>query len=191
MHKKNLLVYLHGKGGNKSSHMPLIRKIAAKLDAEILAPDAPFPHKSGYKWFDKAEYDGRLQMKAGDFNKSVDYIVNETEAALDCRECAWDRVILCGHSQGALMAVHLGLTMCPQAVISLCGSFPDYLTYSVPIDKEVPIIWIEAGHEDHMDKQRRESYKILEAWGCNLKYSVSPNSTHDVQNDEIVDLINL
>ena len=42
-----------------------------------------------------------------------------------------------------------------------------------------------------MDKQRRESYKILEVWGCNLKYGVSPNSTHDVLNDEIVDLINL
>lgn len=85
MHKKNLLVYLHGKGGNKSSHMPLIRKIAAKLDAEILAPDAPFPHKSGYKWFDKAEYDGRLQMKAGDFNKSIDYILTSRSIILSMK----------------------------------------------------------------------------------------------------------
>ena len=177
-----LLVFLHGKGANKSAHGELVNEIARQKKADILCFDAPYKnlkHPNGFQWFDKVEVSGTMQMNVRQFNHSADYIIKNIEDELEKRGQTWSDVILLGHSQGGLMSCYLALINSPSEVISLCGDFPDYLSFECDIDKTVPIYWIEAGKDDYLSKERRETYKILLNWGCNLKYFISPDSTHN------------
>ena len=186
---RTLLVYLHGKGADPSAHNELIQKIAARHNAEILALKAPFHHKDGFMWFGKTGRTEPRRINIDQFNQSVEYIISQVEQSLNCRECKWDNVILCGHSQGGMMALHLGLTMSPAKVISICGDFPPDISYSATIDKNVPLIWIEAGKDDFLSQQRKDSWQKLRDWGCNLHFRRSPQSTHNHLCPEIIDLI--
>lgn len=189
MKKKNILVFLHAKDAEKNDKRDLIEQLAAKFDAEILALNAPLPYKNGYQWWRRENTEDGRKMIPEDFNQSVEFIVSEVNQALGCNECGWERIILCGHSQGGMMAVHLGLTMHPGKVISLCGDFPDYLNYGTNIDKNVPIYWIEAGKDEYLSQERLGSYKKLQEMGCNLKYFCSPLSTHINLDTDIIGFI--
>ncbi len=186
---RTLLVYLHGKGADPSAHHELIQKIADKYGAELLALKAPFPHKDGFMWFGKTGRAGQRRIIAEQFNQSVENIISQVEEKLHCRECQWDNVILCGHSQGGVMALHLGLTMSPSRVISLCGDFPPEITYSAAIDKKVPLFWIEGGKDTFLTPERKNSWQKLKDWGCNLQFRRSPHSSHNHLYTEIIDLI--
>lgn len=187
-----LLVFLHGKGANCSAHEVLINALAEKLDADVLRFNAPYEnakHPDGFQWFEKINIDGKMQMEVRQFNRSAEYIIEKTEAELKKRGQTWDEVIIAGHSQGGLMACHLGLIMSPDKVVSLCGDFPNYMVYERPIDKDVPIYWIEAGKDNFLSQERKDTYKILQDWGCNLHYFISPESSHNRLEADIVSLI--
>lgn len=189
---KKLLVFLHGKGANKEAHYELIDKIADGLDCDVLRFNAPLKssqHPDGFKWFDKEEVDGQPQMIVKEFNLSVDFIVEQIETELKKRSQTFDDVILCGHSQGGLMSCYLGLILGPQKVISLCGDFPRYLDFEVPINKDVPIMWVEAGKDTFLNQDRKSSYEVLQKLGCSIDYYLSPESTHNRLCGDIVDFI--
>lgn len=186
---KNLLVFLHGKGRDKNELSETVAKLASIYNVEVVGIDAPFPYKDGYSWWHRVEQDGIQKIKSEDFNCSVEKIVSEVNAALGCRECGWERVILAGHSQGGMMAVHLGLKMHAQAVISLAGDFPEYFSYGPDIAKTMPIYWIEAGKDRVLNAERRSSYKYLEKLGCQLHYFYSPESEHSEFGSDVEEFI--
>lgn len=193
MAMKKLLIFLHGKGANKEAHKAVVEKIAEALNAEMVAFNAPIPspkYQDGYCWWNKCVFEGKRQMQVEEFNHSVDFILGNIEKELSKRNLSWDNLILCGHSQGGMMAMHLGLTGNPAKVISICGDFPEYLSYAVPVNKEVPIIWIAGEKDDFLSDERKNSYEILKKWGCNLRYVVSHSSMHnELDETEILEAI--
>lgn len=87
------------------------------------------------------------------------------------------------------MSCYLGLILGPQKVISLCGDFPRYLDFEVPINKDVPIVWVEAGKDTFLNQDRKSSYEVLQKLGCSIDYYLSPESTHNRLCGDIVDFI--
>ena len=131
-----LLVLLHGYGSNEADLMNL----AAYIDPSIHVVSVRAPRSLGpesHAWFaldftpsgimwNREEADASLQMLAS----AIGTIVNETDAAPD-------RVILGGFSQGAIMALALGLTRpaLVRGIAALSGHVPAVAPTDIAIDQ--------------------------------------------------------
>ena len=129
------LVFLHGAGSDKNAYNDLMLQIAKQFDAELISFNAPFPHPSKpnkFVWFNKFEQNGRRDAVVNDYNQSLEHIKGKLlELGLNLED-----IILVGHSQGGGMAVHIGLEMKLNRVISVSGDLP----YNIEYEKKVNII---------------------------------------------------
>ena len=131
-----LLILLHGYGSNEIDLMNL----AAYIDPSIHVVSFRAPHSLGpesHAWFaldftlngitwNREEADASLQM----LTSAIGTIVTETGAAPD-------RVILGGFSQGAIMALALGLTRpaLVRGIAALSGHVPAVAPEDIAIDQ--------------------------------------------------------
>ena len=182
------LVFLHGAGSDKNAYNDLMLQIAKQFDAELISFNAPLPHPSKpnkFVWFNKFEQDGRRDAVVNDYNQSLEYI----KAKILELGSNLEDVILIGHSQGGGMAVHIGLEMKLNRVISISGDLPYNIEYEKKVD--TPIYWFEGAKDTYIDQNRKDSYKMLQKIGANLQYNILPNSTHnDFAEDLLLFLIN-
>ena len=93
--------------------------------------------------------------------------------------------ILVGHSQGGGIAVHIGLEMKLNRVISVSGDLP----YNIKYENKAytPIYWFEGAKDTYIDQNRKDSYKMLQKLGANFQYYILPNSTHNEFADDLLD----
>lgn len=171
---KNILIFLHGKGANQTAHCDFIKKLAAKYQAEVYTFNAPYPHKNGYKWFDKDLVNGVRIVNQKNFETSLNFIFQKINRLTN----DYSKVIICGHSQGGAMAIAAGLRIGPQKVISICGDWP----FEIPEKVQTPateFVWVEAGKDTFLSNERKQSYLKLTEAGIVLKYLCDPNSSHD------------
>lgn len=103
---RRLVILLHGIGGTGATLLPLARSwMGATGDVRVIAPDAPFPHESGFgrQWFslDGLEYTpGRIRSVRQSFDEHMQRLVEEEGFA--------DRhgdIAFLGFSQGAILAL--------------------------------------------------------------------------------------
>ena len=170
------LVFLHGAGSDKNAYGELMKQVAKQFDAELFSFNAPYPHplKSGkFMWFNKFEQNNRRDAVIKDYYHSLEYIKNKILALGE----SLDNIILAGHSQGGGMAVHVGLELKLNKVISISGDLP----YNIEYEKKenTPIYWFEGQNDSYINRDRKDSYKILQKIGANLQYRILPNSTHN------------
>ena len=122
------LVFLHGSGSDKNAYGELMKQVAKQFDAELFSFNAPYPHpsKSGkFMWFNKFEQNNRRDAVIKDYYHSLEYIKNKILALGE----SFDNIILAGHSQGGGMAVHVGLELKLNKVISISGDLPYNIEY--------------------------------------------------------------
>ncbi len=177
------LVFLHGAGSDKNAYNDLVVKIAKIFAAEPISFNAPFPHPTKpnkYVWFNKIEQEGRRDAIVEDYYKSLEYIKEK----LQKRSLDFDDIILFGHSQGGGLAVHIGLELKLNKVISVSGDLP----YNIEYKKKAytPIYWFEGAKDTYINQNRKDSYKILQKIDADLHYKILPNSNHNNFADDLL-----
>ncbi len=194
---KKLFVYLHGFGFDNKEHQNVINSIAKDVyDADIIAIDAPFPSnrdRGGFAWYDIDKiskehiYDEKIEL-------SSIFVVNEINALLQKYNLTWQDVIVCGRSQGGMIAMHIALEkLCePNLIIALCSYYPEKLVTQENIKTKTPILWIEAKNDSVLDVEKLQSYLHLQNSGINIMHIVNSKSEHDYLDKSIVEqLLNI
>ena len=147
---KALVVLLHGWGADAADLMDLSPAIAAKFpDALVAAPDGPAPcsaNPSGRQWFDlagEAVDDGP--------SESAPMLLELVDGMLGGAGLGLDRLALVGFSQGAMMALHVGLRLPGDCagVVSFAGALlaPERLAAE---RKAAPRVLLVHGRDDEV-----------------------------------------
>lgn len=170
------LVFLHGSGANQFTYNDLMSAVAQKVNATLISFNAPFPHltkENRFVWFNKVEQNGRRDAVLEEYFYSLEYIKDKLKEL----SCDLNDIILIGHSQGGGIAVHVGLELNLNSVISICGDLPYNINYDC--QSMTPIYWLEGGKDSYINQQRKESYKMLENMKVDWHYKILPTSTHN------------
>ena len=172
--KQNLLIYLHGKGADKNKHSEFVQNLAIQENADALAFNAPLLYKQGYSWFTSTIINDEKNVSQDDFDNSIEYIMNKvTNTAVD-----YKNIIICGHSQGAAMALAIGMLHPFKKVISICGDLAYNLNYQVG-NPSKNIIWIEGAKDTYLTDYRKKSFSIIKDKNIDFHYILSTETQHD------------
>lgn len=176
------LIFLHGKGADKTAHHGFMVKLAERYQAGLVSFNAPLRHKNGYKWFDKQIKDGEHIVDAEDLGRAADYVVNKVkELGLEEND-----IIFCGHSQGSAVAVAAAMKIPVRGVISICGDWP--LTVSLSRMKNpFRILWLEGGKDTYLSQKRKDSYLYLKEKGCDINYVCDEKTEHDIFSSQLAE----
>ena len=195
MSDKKLLILLHGYGANGMDLMPIgdyVKNTITNFELECLAPDAfdvcdsnPY----GFQWFKLSpDRNYSYNSEVNKVSKKVmsDIILRETEK----RQMKISDVILCGFSQGGMIALSTTLTTKdkPLATICLSGLLVKDINY---VGETQPNILIMHGGEDdilpidfyYTTKQQ------LDKLGIEYQAKSYPNLGHSISQEELNDLI--
>ena len=125
---ESLLVLLHGLGSNAENMYELVNLMSINLPhTKIIVPDAP--HKSpanekARQWFSAPAYDGSTHVELGlTLQESIDRLMATMDSEGTLIGIPVERQILCGFSQGAMIALHMAPRIEPQlcCVVSFAG----------------------------------------------------------------------
>ena len=146
MKHKNLIIFLHGFGFDKTDNENFIQKLWNKYDAELVSLDAPFPSGRERWWFARYHITEWTKEHILDekYDKSLEYIQTKINEELQKRNLTWSDLILVGRSQWAFMAMQIWLTNrepC-KLIISIFGKFRN--DSKTTIKSKPPLIWVEA-----------------------------------------------
>lgn len=171
---KNLVVFLHGKGGDKTVHADFLKTFGIQEQADILTFNAPFSYKDGYLWFSKERKEGIRYANKQEFEHSIEFIMDKIKKT----DIPLENIIVLGHSQGGCMAMALGLLYPFKKVIGICGDLPYDLTYQTGHVCQ-NIVWVEGGSDTYLSDDRKQSYQILNKKGIKFYYIKSPHTGHN------------
>ena len=192
---KKLLILLHGYGANGMDLMPIgdyIKKAVTKFELDYSAPDAfeicdanPY----GFQWFKLSpdrDYSYNSEVEKVSAKVLTDIIIQETQN----HHIKISDVILCGFSQGGMVALSTSLTTKdkPLATICLSGLLVDNIN---PIGEMQPNILVLHGEEDDIlpidfyNKTKQQ----LDDHGIEYQAKSYPNLGHSISQDELDDLI--
>ena len=195
MKHKKLLILLHGYGANGMDLMPIgdyIKKAVTKFELDYSAPDAfeicdanPY----GFQWFKLSpdrDYSYNAEVEKVSARVLTDIIIQETQN----HHIKISDVILCGFSQGGMVALSTSLTTKdkPLATICLSGLLVDNIN---PIGEMQPNILVLHGEEDDIlpidfyNKTKQQ----LDDHGIEYQAKSYPNLGHSISQDELDDLI--
>ena len=195
MKHKKLLILLHGYGANGMDLMPIgdyIKKTVTKFELDYSAPDAfelcdanPY----GFQWFKLSpdrDYSYNAEVEKVSAKVLSDIIMQETQN----HHIKISDVILCGFSQGGMVALSTSLTTKdkPLATICLSGLLVDNIN---PIGEMQPNILVLHGEEDDIlpidfyNKTKQQ----LDDHGIEYQAKSYPNLGHSISQDELDDLI--
>jgi phospholipase/carboxylesterase len=186
---KQLIVLLHGYGADGEDLIGLAEPLGEQLpDAFFVAPNAPSrcgQNPFGYEWFPL------------DFVQMQESVRIGTPAArqvvVDYLSDAWARsglgpseTFLCGFSQGAMMALHVGLSLPkpPLGVVSFSGALVPPEGFGSP-DLPKPPVCLVHGELDEVviPARTREAAAVLEAAGYDVSVHFSPGLPHGISMD--------
>ena len=195
MKDKKLLILLHGYGANGIDLMPIgdyIKKTITEFELDYSAPDAfeicdanPY----GFQWFKLSpdrDYSYNSEVEKVSAKVLTDIIIQETQN----HHIKISDVILCGFSQGGMVALSTSLTTKdkPLATICLSGLLLDNIN---PIGEMQPNILVMHGEEDDVlpidfyNKTKQQ----LDDHGIEYQAKSYPNLGHSISQDELDDLI--
>jgi len=186
---RQLVVLLHGYGADGEDLAGLSEPLGAVLpDALFVAPNAPTrcaQNPFGYEWFgiDFSAMHESVRIGAPPARQViVDYLAeNWARTGLGPAE-----TFLCGFSQGAMMALHTGLSLPepPLGIVSFSGALipPDgFGTVALP---RPPVCLIHGELDQVVEPARtREAADALRASGYDVSVHFSPALPHGISMD--------
>lgn len=188
---KNVVIFLHGLGSNGADLLSLAPFMSGNLsDTAFLAPNAPLsmPQMAqAYQWF---EYWDRTPMQILDgikqsLPKLVAYI-QDTCARFDLTP---DKIILCGFSQGTMMALHVGLRMVEGlgGIIGFSGLMMSPETLMLEKVKKLPPVLLVHGLQDMVVPAAAsfQAEMVLKTLGCDVRYIQRPALQHSIDDTGI------
>ena len=184
-----VLVLLHGYGSNEEDLIGL----APHMDARLISVSARAPHElpfGGFAWFNIEWREDGIRFdydQAWDAVRQVDALVNEVK-----RDYSPSGIVIAGFSQGATMALALGLSR-PDAfvgVAALSGLCGEEL---MPSDREsvrgLPV-FMSHGCQDEVIaiEQVRAAKPLLESLPVELTYREYETMGHAIDAECLADL---
>ena len=132
------VVCLHGYGADMRDLAPLAPEIPVEKPVRWLFPDGPEVLEwGGRAWFpidvaafEEAQRTGKPRDLSGGEPEGMAESRRELQSFLEALDAPWDRIVLMGFSQGAMMAVDLAMRApkSPAGVAILSGTFVDKKT---------------------------------------------------------------
>jgi phospholipase/carboxylesterase len=182
-----LVVLLHGVGVDGSDLIELAPFFAASLpDAAFVAPDAPEPFDLapfGRQWFSLQDRSGPA-IAAG-VRDSAPLL----DAYIDAQLARWGLgegdLALVGFSQGAMMALHVGLRRrrAPSAVVALSGALVDGGSLAAEITARPPVLLIHGERDDVVNPASlTTAEQTLTAVGVPVLTQLRPGLGHAIDN---------
>ncbi|MFG1200974.1 dienelactone hydrolase family protein [Xanthobacter aminoxidans] len=182
-----LVVLLHAEGSCGQEVIDLALNWAPELPkADFLAAEAPFPGAAGARWFAGEGFSPET-ITAG-LTASAPLLDAFLDEMLAARRLPGDHLALVGFSQGAMLALDVGLrrTVPPAVIIAFGGALPEAREVGAP-RAQPPVVFIH-GEDDtvvplaHMVATRDR----LKALGLSAKSMQRPALGHGVDDDGII-----
>lgn len=182
---KQLVVLFHGYGANGADLIGLAPALARVLpDAAFFSPNAPDPvpgYPMGRQWF------GLTRLSPDELatgaRMAAPGLMSGLKAELDRYGLDASQLALLGFSQGAMMALHVGLRMSPQiaAIVGFSGALPD----PVRLENEMaarPPVFLAHGAMDEVvpPEASMHAHSVLGSLGCVCRLHISPDLPHAI-----------
>lgn len=182
-----LVVLIHGRGADATDLAPLATLIGGDRPYRFILPDAPRRFapapgmEFGYTWFDGYPPEpASVRESREKFATFLDEIQQRYEADSS-------RTVLCGFSQGALMALDAGLRSATQiaGIVALSGGIDEANLPADVIMSKPPVLMIH-GSEDEMIpiELARHTRRMLQNAGVEPAFHEMPIG-HEITEEEI------
>jgi phospholipase/carboxylesterase len=182
---KQLVVMLHGYGADGNDLIGLAPHWAGLFpDAEFLSPHAPFPCELGFgrQWF-SMELSRTPDMVLASAKSAATILDGFLDEALAARKLQARDMALVGFSQGAMMALFVGLrrAAAPAAVVSYSGALIGETNLAGEIRSRPPVLLVHGDADEVVPfakLARAEWY--LSALGVPLTIEKRPGLAHGI-----------
>lgn len=184
------VVLLHGYGSDGNDLIGLAPHWRDALpEAVFISPNAPEPcrlYGAGFQWFDISLEGDRLAKRQSGVMEARPVLVEFLDDLWSQTDIAPERTILAGFSQGAMMALHVGLSM-PQPLMGIIGFSGAFLPPegfgTTPMAKS-PVCLIHGDMDDVVDPEHSADADVaLRLAGYDVSYHVSPGTGHGIAPD--------
>ena len=187
---KQAVVLLHGYGSDGNDLIGLAPHWQAILpDAVFISPNAPEQCRQlayGFQWFD-VSFDGdRLA-------KRQEGVVQARPVLLEFLEDLWsqsgiepENTILAGFSQGAMMALHTGLSLDRplMGIVAFSGAFLPPDGFGSALLAKSPVCLVHGDMDTVVDPEHSADADVaLRLAGYDVRYHVSPGVGHGIAPD--------
>jgi predicted esterase len=162
-----LIIVLHGFGGSSAGFEAIWGPAAERLGAILVVPTGPRRVGNGYGWIDLDEADAVVEA-------TLDYV-------RDRFEVDWDRVVLSGFSEGAFMAMALGVRHSDlfAGVIPVAGGYIPEIDTPPEAAAGDPRFYFMVGSLDRAAKQARRAASDFEEAGYEVDLRMFPDTGHE------------
>ncbi|WP_193334447.1 alpha/beta hydrolase [Devosia beringensis] len=187
---KQAVVLLHGYGSDGNDLIGLVPYWRDTLpDALFVAPNGPAPcdgFGEGYQWFEVDFAGDRLASRQTGVLQArpiLEQFFNDMWAQTGILP---QDTLLVGFSQGAMMALHVGLAL-PQSlmgIVAFAGALLPPEGFGTASAGKPPICLVHGDADTVVDPERSaDAAQALEAAGYDVAYHVSPGAGHTIAPD--------
>ncbi|MHA1559065.1 MAG: alpha/beta hydrolase [Alphaproteobacteria bacterium] len=183
----SLIVLLHGYGANASDLVPLAQAWRSSLpQTAFVVPDAPEPaggNPFGRQWFPLSMGDpAKMREGVEKVEAELDLFLDQ---ALEARGLDNRNLALMGFSQGAMLALHIGLRR--QGPIAAILAFSGVLAVPPPVRLAFPPVLLGHGAEDGLipASAMQNATEGLTAAGVDVEAVLRPGLGHGIDEVEL------
>jgi phospholipase/carboxylesterase len=182
----SLVVLLHGYGSNGADLISLAPYWAKALPgAQFVAPNAPEPvpmAPEGYQWFPISRLDPR-ELASG-VARATPLVAKFLDRELERYQTPPERLALVGFSQGAMMALHVGLRRRVAGIVGFSGALPSPDLLKAEAQGRPPVLLVHGDQDDVVPVARMlEAAEAMAAAGLGAQWHISYGVPHSIGPD--------
>jgi phospholipase/carboxylesterase len=182
---RRLVVLLHGVGADGNDLIALAPYFRALMpNALVVAPNAPEPFDMapfGFQWFSIRDLEAAPRLDG--VRRAAPILNGFIDAELARLGLADDKLILCGFSQGAMMALHVALRRAKpvEALISHSGMLIGAEHLAAEIRSRPPVLLTHGAADDVVPAEALPAAKAaLQAAGVPVRSQLVPGLGHGI-----------
>ena len=187
---KQAVVLLHGYGSDGNDLIGLAPHWQGLLpDAVFISPNAPEPCRQlafGFQWFDVSMDGDRLASRQTGVVEARPVLVEFLEDLWRQSGIGPENTILVGFSQGAMMALHTGLSLEKplMGIIAFSGAFLPPRDFGLGAMARTPVCLVHGDMDDVVDPEHSADADVaLRLAGYDVSYHVSAGVGHGIAPD--------
>ncbi|WP_262406046.1 alpha/beta hydrolase [Anaplasma marginale] len=149
---KNLVVMLHGRGASGDNMISLAPHMSKELpSAQFLAPHAHMNYGNGYTWFSDSVRDMEESTAFVEIMQAAQDVNEFIDAQLARFSIGDSELSLVGFSQGAMLAIYVGLCRAKKcaSIVAYSGAIP-FPHALVPKIRSKPNVCVVHGTDDYV-----------------------------------------
>jgi phospholipase/carboxylesterase len=186
---KYLMIFLHGYGSDGNDLIGLSNVFDKTIPQTIyLSPNAPNPTGfGGYQWFPISSLSNR-ELETGTLSIAP-YVHHFIDEALAFYDISPENLILAGFSQGAMIAMHIGIErkIVPTAVFAYSGALTAIEGIEKRIQSRPPIFLCHGANDDVVLPQYTiKAAEVLTALGVTVEKHIIAHYPHTIPPEGLV-----